>query len=179
MKRIVAACWIVIGLCLLLPGAHATVRPFVPPPTITAVYHDAEAKLATVIGSNLGDGSGLLVTIGGVPAPIVGAFTNTIVSVSTAGVLEGDYVLTVRNLRGAASIDITLGAVGPEGPQGEKGDPGPEGPPGPSTGVPAPAGPPGSGRSARTARFDGSPRPRRNARRGRAHRAEGGQGRHG
>ena len=117
-----------------------------PPPNVTAVYHDADAKRATVIGSNFVDGVGLLVTIGGTRVPIVGSFTQNIVTVSTAGILEGDYVLTVRTLRGAASIDITFGATGPEGPQGEKGekgDVGPQGPKGDSTGVPGPMGPEG------------------------------------
>jgi len=87
------------------------------------------------------DHDDLVVRLAGEPLSIIGAPTATeIVAELPAGYQPGTYRLTVSRGRGSvdrASVDLTIGAVGPpgakgdQGTQGEQGVPGPVGPPGP------------------------------------------------
>lgn len=89
----------------------------------------------TISGQDFDFGAPLEVTLGGVPATIVGSPTSTqiIATVPTALFPAGDYLLTVSTGSGQRQNDehdLTIGAVGPQGDQGEQGklgDPGAQG----------------------------------------------------
>ena len=77
------------------------------------------------------------------------ADANMIVAAFPAGLVDGDYLLTVFSGPGPrknADHIVTVGATGPEGPSGPIGDTGPTGPSGPGgpTGPVGPQGPVGA-----------------------------------
>jgi hypothetical protein len=100
-----------------------------------------------------------LVNMNGIPL-LVTSFTDTTVVAEIPAVISnhpGTYLLTLKVGPGNAprgrtqatpsiSMDVTIGAVGPQGPKGDIGATGPAGPTGPTgaTGPAGPQGPPGS-----------------------------------
>jgi len=150
MRLFIAACAVALAL-----GTFATISDAaqLKAPTIAAVYSHLdgpEAYTLDILGSGLSDGTNTItVTIGGklIPLEVLGSFSDVAVKVRIPRLLPvpGDYVLIVKNARGSATYDLTLGAVGPKGdrgPAGPSGPPGPAGAPG-SVGLTGPVGPPG------------------------------------
>jgi hypothetical protein len=118
--------------------------PAAPFPVITRARADLPSGRLYLEGKGFGSSPRVLL---GAPA---GAFDDLTVLASTPELVEAELseldpgTYTVMVLRGllVASIDVTLGAVGPEGPQGEPGQTGPQGEPG-LPGVPGERGPKG------------------------------------
>lgn len=130
MRRIFVACAVAFGSAFLGVVAHAI--PRLPVPTVNAVYLDYEAGTAAIAGSGFTDPTGVtpVVTIGGVQVPVLGFGENSISVSLIAGQVrlsDGDFVLTVKNPRGSATMDVSIVQAGPPGEQGPQGPPGPEG----------------------------------------------------
>ena len=85
----------------------------------------------TIMGEDLDFGGELDVTLGGYASLIIISATDTtIVATLPAGIMPGDYLLTVSRGEGQSQndeYDLTIGAVGPQGPAGADGADGPAG----------------------------------------------------
>ncbi|MBK9138368.1 MAG: hypothetical protein IPM17_06320 [Verrucomicrobia bacterium] len=131
------------------PNAKNTVK-------VTRAEADFNLGTLTLTGQNFNRGP-LAVTLGTLPLTVVSSTAGNIQAALPASVTPGTYQLLVQSGNGeagAASLDVTLGATGPQGPQGPtgpQGDVGPQGPIGPTgpvgpqgdTGAPGPVGPQG------------------------------------
>lgn len=103
---------------------------------------DGEPDQLVITGRNFHIGGRLKLTLGGTPLEVLDRTANVILAEIPNDVLPGNYVLIAWSGRGRIredSMDVTIGAVGPEGPEGPEGDDGPEGP----AGARGPAGPQG------------------------------------
>lgn len=114
---------------------------------VVAAQADLDAGELTIHGRNfgaapsvlLGDAADLFVALA------VSTSDDETIVAALGAVDPGTYRLVVSGGPGAtriATLDVTLGAVGPEGPEGPEGPAGPPGPPG-APGAAGPAGPPG------------------------------------
>jgi len=127
---------------------------------VTEVFVDFEANELIIYGQNFDNGEIPLLSLSGYDLTVESYSTDSIIAELPPGILNGDYLLTIRtgsSVHQYESYNLTIGAVGPPGPEGppgpigEKGDPGPQGPPGPEgppgpigeKGDPGPQGPPG------------------------------------
>ncbi|HSN19329.1 MAG TPA: hypothetical protein VLS49_01545 [Usitatibacter sp.] len=112
---------------LPISAPAAAADPFVP----ILLRADAEGPHLVIDGANFGVGKAPVVTLSGVGLA-VDAFTPTgIIATLPAGTDPATYLLMVTTFKSAndpagstATMNVTLGAVGPQGPQGEKGDKG-------------------------------------------------------
>jgi type VI secretion system VgrG family protein len=111
----------------------------VPPPSISRVIPDVAAEILFVHGENFGADPS--VWLDGIPLHVLNA-TGSSIQAELPSLEPGTYLLIVARSRrmppkpkDLATMDVTLGAVGPDGAVGP---PGPEGPPGPpgETGAP-------------------------------------------
>ncbi len=105
---------------------------------ITAAAVDASSTVITVTGQNFGN-SAPEAFLGLPDGSIVDLLFETLLTPTAftatlpGSVAPGSYLLVVRAGNGSTqidSMDITIGAAGPEGPQGPQGDVGPTGPQG-------------------------------------------------
>lgn len=95
-----------------------------------------------ITGQNFDNGGDVNLTLGGTPLTVIVQEEDRMIAEIPADVLPGSYVLVAWSGGGAVredSMDITIGAEGPEGPEGPQGEPGPPGEPGPQ-GPPGPQG---------------------------------------
>jgi len=114
-----------------------------PEVNITEVFVNFGNDTFEIVGENFDLGpNALQVTLGNFGNLVINsADANMIVAAFPAGLVDGDYLLTVFSGPGPrknADHIVTVGATGPEGPTGTPGAPGPIGPIGP-------IGPPGPG----------------------------------
>ena len=103
---------------------------------------DEEPDQLVITGRNFRIGGMLNLTLGGTPLEVIDRTSNVILAEIPNDILPGNYVLIAWSGRGRIredSMDITIGASGPEGPEGREGAEGPEGP----AGARGPAGPQG------------------------------------
>lgn len=115
-----------------------------PPPSlqIRSAEPDFQNSVITIQGENFGTGTPL-VFLGSQQLAVISS-SDTVIVASLPAMPSGTYQLLVSGGHAATqnnSLDVTLGAVGPQGPQGAPGPQGPQGPTGPQ----GPQGPAGSG----------------------------------
>ncbi len=104
-----------------------------------------EPDQLVITGRNFNIGGTLHLSLGGTPLEVLDRSANVILAEIPHDILPGNYVLVAWSGRGRVredSMDVTIGAVGPEGPAGADGQEGPAGARGPA-GRPGPAGPTG------------------------------------
>ena len=133
---IVARFTSVLSLLFVVPvlEAHA-----VPSPSISRVIPDAVDEILFVHGANFG--ADPAVWLDGIRLHVLNA-TESLIQAELPSLEPGTYLLIVARARRTppkpkelATMDVTLGAIGPEGPIGPPGPDGPPGPPG-ETGSP-------------------------------------------
>ena len=115
-------------------------------PEITESQVNYSANTLTILGRNFDTTKGT-VSLAGTNLVIDSWNATQIVATLPSGIAPGSYLLTVAlpmefGLTRSATLDVTLGAVGPQGPQGIAGPNGPAGATG-ATGATGPAGPAG------------------------------------
>ncbi len=115
-----------------------------PEVNITEVFVNFGNDTFEIVGENFDLGpNALQVTLGNFGNLVINsADANMIVAAFPAGLVDGDYLLTVFSGPGPrknADHIVTVGATGPEGPTGTPGAPGPAGPAG-ATGPTGPIG---------------------------------------
>jgi hypothetical protein len=112
------------------------------PLVVTSAQADFNTKTLTIRGRFFGH-EPPHVALAGIPLEIVESGAERIIATLPATSLLGTYRLLVWRERGGgrvASIDITIGAMGPPGVPGQKGDKGDQG----LQGIPGPQGAPGA-----------------------------------
>ncbi len=143
---------VAVASMLAAPEARAG-SPFQPPsassPQIDIARADLVAATLTVTGANFGTAATPLVVLSGSQLTVGSGYSSTqIVASLNASLPPGSYPLWVETFTTAggsgtwASLDVTVGAVGPQGPTGPVGPTGPTGATGPA-GAAGPAGPAG------------------------------------
>src|SRR5262245_445998 len=122
-----------VAASVLAPGIAAAQTRLV----IHRVEVDEPAALITITGSEFGEAAPE-VTLEGVPVAVISHTQSEVVIGLPPGTTPGTYLLTVtRSGLGPfnkGSVDVAIGAEGPQGPQGvpgPQGDTGPQGEQGP------------------------------------------------
>ncbi len=145
-------------LCLVTAVPAIAGSPFQPPGANAPLIDSADVVGTNLFikGANFGVAAPPVVQLGGASATVTSYSPTDIVATLSASYTPGSYPLWVQSTAAGgnlqwASLDVTIGAVGPQGPRGDpgpqgvKGDPGPQGvkgDPGPQ-GVQGEQGPPG------------------------------------
>jgi len=132
-KMIKSFIYSTLVLLLVISSQAFAAQPEV---TITEVFVNFDNETFEIVGANFDLGPNeLQVTLGNFGnLVIISADANMIVAAFPAGLVDGDYLLTVFSGPGKRKNDdhiVTVGATGPEGPEGEEGETGPSGPVGP------------------------------------------------
>jgi hypothetical protein len=117
------------------------------PPLITSVEADPKAELLTIRGLNFGFHPRVSLALNDLD--VLNAGPEEILAALPPGIPPGTYLLGVargRQRHQMSTIDLTIGAAGPEGPPGRDGREGPPGEAGPAgpTGPQGPKGEPGA-----------------------------------
>lgn len=89
-------------------------------PVIETAVVNMDALEIVVTGSNLHEGTDPVVSLGGelIPAPHGLDADGRTLTVAIPPFDDGTYLLAITTSKGVASMDITIGVVGPQGPSG-------------------------------------------------------------
>jgi hypothetical protein len=133
-------------LAALPAGAHDDEDKAARPLVITRAEADLQAEVLTIQGLNFGRHPRVALAL--TELQVLSAGPEEILAALPPGVEAGTYLLTVgrgKHRHQIGTIDLTIGAAGPEGPPGPPGEPGAPGAPGRpgEPGVPGPPGLPG------------------------------------
>jgi len=147
MRSLKLALLLAVLFTLAVPGFAQRNPPPAQKPLIFSAVPNLSTAQVTITGQALGTAAPK-VTIGGMAVVVISHSSTSVVTSMPSNMAPGDYLVNLTSGTVSASLNLTVGATGPQGPQGipgPQGATGPEGPSGPqgptgATGSPGPAG---------------------------------------